>query len=124
MSNKIQRVELNKFYNASIHCPFCGVKIIDTEAAESGADPTNPCPHTLFVAHDEGFEYWKDRQAPGPTMPVLKEEIVELVPKRSGLTDREITVRLRGRQPNLPSKNTDSCLRISSKSQGGRECER
>ena len=61
MSKKIQRVELNKFYNASIHCPFCGVKIIDTEAAESGADPTNPCPHTLFVAHDEGFEYRSPR---------------------------------------------------------------
>lgn len=30
-------------------------------------------------------------------MPTLKEEIVELVPKRSGLTDREITDRLRGR---------------------------
>lgn len=31
-------------------------------------------------------------------MPTLKEKIAELVSKRPGLTDREITIRLRGRQ--------------------------
>lgn len=59
---EIQRVELHAFYHVSIFCPFCGAKVIDNEEASSGGDsPTNPCLHTLFVAHDEGFEYRSER---------------------------------------------------------------
>ena len=65
MSNKksakhsIQRVELNTFYWVSIFCPFCGQKVVGFE--ESEEVHTNPCDHTLFVAHDLGFEYRSHR---------------------------------------------------------------
>jgi len=59
---KIQRVELNKFYFIAIHCPFCGAKVVasgaDTaENSGDGGSPFTPCLHTIFIAHDEGFEY-------------------------------------------------------------------
>jgi hypothetical protein len=57
MDTKIQRVELNTFYHISIFCPFCGAKVSDFEAGEAGGEHAKPCPHTLFIAHDEGFEY-------------------------------------------------------------------
>ncbi len=44
-------------------------------------------------------------------MPTLKEEIAELVSKRPGLTDREITVRLRGRHAIQQSIN-QTCRRL------------
>jgi hypothetical protein len=92
MSNKIQRVELRKFYYASIHCPFCGVKVIDREAAESDPDPTNPCPHTLFVADDEGFEYRSPRFDENRGLTNTPDEDIELPDKGiDGLTD-ELTV--------------------------------
>jgi hypothetical protein len=59
--DSIQRVELNTFYDASIYCPFCGAKVADMEAAASGEKAHNPCRHTLFIAHDEGFEYRSPR---------------------------------------------------------------
>jgi hypothetical protein len=52
MSNKIQRIELNKFYDVDIHCPFCGQKVIDYPDGD-----LNACKHTLFIAHDMGLEY-------------------------------------------------------------------
>ena len=57
----IQRVELNAFYDSSIYCPFCGQKVFDVEAADDGGDIGNPCPHTLFIAHDDGFEFRSPR---------------------------------------------------------------
>ncbi len=52
---KIQRIELSENM-ATIHCPFCGTKVVD-----GGEDRTDwlaePCVHTLFVGHDEVFEY-------------------------------------------------------------------
>jgi len=61
--SKIQRFELNHFYDHPVFCPFCGQKVVDYEAAQEGRseDMTRPCPHTLFVAHDEGFEYRSQR---------------------------------------------------------------
>ena len=55
MAKAIQRVELNAYYWVPVHCPFCGIRVM-------GADPVDetlatPCAHTLFIAHDEGFEY-------------------------------------------------------------------
>ncbi len=54
--SRLQRVELCTFYDANIHCPFCGQKVVDygTEGIEAGIAP---CLHTLFCASDEGFEY-------------------------------------------------------------------
>jgi hypothetical protein len=52
MSTKnIQRVELD-CYHQPIFCPACGQRVI------TGTDANiTPCSHTLFIAHDEGFEY-------------------------------------------------------------------
>jgi hypothetical protein len=55
MADNIQKIELNTFYEAPVHCPFCGVRPVSDEQV------VTPCPHTLFVAHDEGFEYRSDR---------------------------------------------------------------
>lgn len=59
----IQRFELNRFYDHSLFCPFCGQKVLDHEAGRDGRseDIVRPCEHTLFVAHDEGFEYRSPR---------------------------------------------------------------
>ena len=55
LNNKnIQRIELSA-YDISIYCPFCGQLIIDQKPDTT--NPINPCPHTLFIAHDEGIEY-------------------------------------------------------------------
>lgn len=51
---KIQRVEYCDLSNVDVYCPFCGqhvVPAVDTESVELA-----PCKHTLFIAHDEGFE--------------------------------------------------------------------
>ncbi|WP_046861617.1 hypothetical protein [Microvirga massiliensis] len=55
---KIQRVDLDDS-GSPIHCPFCGTKITRSydEANPDGWVVENPCAHTLFAAHDEGFEY-------------------------------------------------------------------
>ena len=55
MAKAIQRLELKAYYWVPVHCPFCGIRVM-------GADPVDetlmtPCAHTLFIAHDEGFEY-------------------------------------------------------------------
>ena len=52
MSTRIQRVELP--HETSIYCPFCGK---DVHVIRDDEIDLNPCPHTLFIAHDEGFEY-------------------------------------------------------------------
>ena len=51
MKNKIQTIELNRYYDAPVHCPFCGARPVNDEYK------VTPCAHTLFVAHDEGFEF-------------------------------------------------------------------
>lgn len=61
MPDSIQRVELSS-YEIPLHCPFCGRRVLsypedEREAATTPEDMVTPCPHTLFVAHDEGFEY-------------------------------------------------------------------
>lgn len=59
MAKVIQRVELTTFYDSPIHCPFCGTRVI---AYPENEEPTvSPCPHTLFIAHDMGFEYRSQR---------------------------------------------------------------
>lgn len=53
---KIQKIEIED--GAAIYCIFCGQRIVsmDDEDFEDGTNIT-PCLHTLFVCHDEGFEY-------------------------------------------------------------------
>jgi hypothetical protein len=85
----IQRVELNKFYYASIYCPFCGARVVDMEAAASGeAVHTNPCRHTLFIAHDEGLEYRSPRFDENLGLVNVTDEDIDLPEKGiDGLTD-------------------------------------
>ena len=55
---RIQRIEL-ACYTLRLYCPLCG-KVAYPEDAEGLAE-LKPCKHTLFVAHDEGFEYRSSR---------------------------------------------------------------
>jgi len=57
-ANQIQRIESWR-YDLALHCPFCGLKIIDPDAASEIIAGT--CEHVLFIAHDEGFEYRSNR---------------------------------------------------------------
>ena len=50
----IQRVEILTDEYA-VHCPFCGAMAIT--AGDSGEVIEAFCEHTLFMAHDHGFEY-------------------------------------------------------------------
>lgn len=86
--NRIQRVELNHAYDSPIHCPFCGACVVDTEAAADGGEATNPCPHTLFICHDEGFEYRSQRFDENLGLVGVDDDEVE-VPEKGydGLTD-------------------------------------
>lgn len=52
---RIQRVEINHDIT-SVYCPFCG-KNVSPQIDASSAIPIDPCPHTLFIAHDVDFEY-------------------------------------------------------------------
>lgn len=53
-ATKIHRVELST-YDEPLHCPFCGKKVMTGDL--TGQRAPKPCKHTLFIAHDEGFEY-------------------------------------------------------------------
>jgi len=57
-TTKIQKVVLTGDYTAP-HCPFCGTQTMIEGDAAGGK--MIPCPHALFVATDEGFEYRSDR---------------------------------------------------------------
>jgi hypothetical protein len=43
---------------APICCPFCGHAVLREDDEATSVDP---CPHALFVATDEGFEFRSDR---------------------------------------------------------------
>ena len=59
-SKTIQRVEINKFYDSPIHCPFCGSCVV--HFGDGSEEPRlHACPHTLFIAHDTSFEYRSER---------------------------------------------------------------
>lgn len=59
MPAKIQRIVLRQFYDRSIHCPFCGSKVVlgSEEGHEAGSIIGSPCEHTLFIGHDIDLEY-------------------------------------------------------------------
>lgn len=57
MSN-IQRIELSE---VTLHCPFCGHLVLNNEPDVDFDQYLSPCEHTLFIAHDEGFEYLSDK---------------------------------------------------------------
>lgn len=49
-------IEERNDYEGDINCPFCSKAIVAMEDFE-----ISPCEHTLFIAHDEGFEFCDDR---------------------------------------------------------------
>lgn len=55
----IVRVEVS--FKVIVHCPYCGNEALNPQKAQGDQDVFSPCPHTLFFAHDEGFEYRSDR---------------------------------------------------------------
>jgi hypothetical protein len=85
----VQRVELFRNYHVNIHCPFCGALVKDM--SENAAEPYRPCPHTLFLAHDEGFEYLSERAAVSLDVQSI-EEAMEREESVDELTDK-VTVR-------------------------------
>jgi len=64
----MQRIELSR-YDIPIHCPFCGVKVLDYERSD-----TKPCVHTLYIAHDMGFEFRSDKVNELLEMPSITSE--------------------------------------------------
>jgi len=52
----IHKIELED-YEADITCPQCNQTVLSPESDEQ----FNPCPHTLFIAHDVGFEFRDER---------------------------------------------------------------
>ncbi len=50
-------IELSEELVSEIHCPFCGTEVTNQEKAPD----INACPHTLFVATSEGFEFISER---------------------------------------------------------------
>jgi hypothetical protein len=88
MGKIIQRVEINTNYGTSVFCPYCGQKVSDTEAGEAGEEWVIPCPHTLFVAHDEGFEYRSERFNAQLGLPEDDDDIVLPEKGIDGLTDQ------------------------------------
>ena len=53
MPGAIQRYE-NDQYRTSVFCLFCGQKVFDPDNRDYWF---TPCSHTLFIAHDAGFEH-------------------------------------------------------------------
>ena len=45
-------------YCAPVCCPFCKQVVLQEDAEQAAVDP---CPHTLFIATDEGFEFRSGR---------------------------------------------------------------
>lgn len=56
-SMKIQRQERNTFYYLPVHCGFYGQLVVNGDAEEHAI---SPCAHTLFIAHDQAFEFLAD----------------------------------------------------------------
>lgn len=48
------------YYHLPIHCGFCGQLVIPHEESLDES-PINPCKHTLFIAHSEGYEFLSER---------------------------------------------------------------
>ena len=56
----MQRVEFCDT-NGHLYCPFCGHCVIGINEEFGQESFLGPCIHTLYVAHDEGFEYRSEK---------------------------------------------------------------
>ena len=85
-THNIQRVELAS-YDIPLHCPFCGERAYDPDPEKQAK--LKPCQHTLFIAHDEGFEYRSARFDQLMGIEGVADDDVELGDKGyDGFTDR------------------------------------
>lgn len=52
----IQKVEIES--DSPFDCPHCGLRVVSVEQVDAERETNmTPCPHTLFICHDYGFEY-------------------------------------------------------------------
>ncbi len=75
-------VELSEELVSIIHCPFCGSEVTNAE----NTPDINTCPHTLFVATSDGYEYMSERfsdacelQTPEISRALEMEEVINLI---------------------------------------------
>jgi len=59
MKNAIPVCELSEENAYPLFCPFCGTRVQDFDS--NGELQIDPCPHTLFVCHDMGWDHVSDR---------------------------------------------------------------
>jgi len=59
MKNTISVCELSEENAYPLFCPFCGTAIQDF--GSNGEPQITPCPHTLFVCHDMGWEHVSEK---------------------------------------------------------------
>lgn len=84
--HNIQRVALAS-YDIPLHCPFCGACAHDPDPEKQAR--LKPCQHTLFMVHDEGFEYRSARFDQLMGIEGVADDDVELGDKGyDGFTDR------------------------------------
>jgi len=73
----IQKIEIE--HNRPFHCPHCGARVVSLDEVDNEKGPSiTPCPHTLFICSDEGFEY--------------RSEIYDSLKEIGGLSNDEIGV--------------------------------
>ncbi len=48
------------YHHLEIHCEFCGQLVIPSEDSLKEFQ-INPCKHTLFIAHSDGYEFLSER---------------------------------------------------------------
>jgi hypothetical protein len=56
MAANIQRIERSRD-DIPIYCLFCGQRVVDLSGDASSDEMVTPCPHTLFIATGDGFEF-------------------------------------------------------------------
>ena len=57
----VKRIEIDP--DSNVRCPFCDELVLNMDALNSDDEtinPITPCPHTLFLATDEGYEFKRD----------------------------------------------------------------
>lgn len=59
MPNKLQKHIRTTYYHLPIYCGFCGHMVLNSDL--DGEPKVSPCKHTLYIAHQEGYEYLSDR---------------------------------------------------------------
>lgn len=50
------KIQERSDYESDINCPFCEKKVVSMNEFK-----VLPCSHTIFIAHDEGFEFCDER---------------------------------------------------------------